>query len=65
MSIFVNCHKLQKSLSRLRTAMCSFEKFVPNRVIKEILSQDIEAHLGVAPKYATVFFCDIEVFIFN
>lgn len=41
--------------------MCSFEKFVPNRVVKEILSQDIVAHLGVEPYNATVFFCDIEV----
>lgn len=45
----------------MRTALCSFEKFVPNRVIKEILNQDLEAHLGVAPFFATVFFCDIEV----
>lgn len=61
-SYLYEINAMQKSLSRLRTALSSFEKFVPNNVIKEILSQDIEAHLGVTPWFATVYFCDIEDF---
>ena len=54
--------QLQSATALLRNSLQSFSSFVPLDVVRELIRSGTPLHLGVEPKFLTVFFSDLENF---
>jgi class 3 adenylate cyclase len=54
--------RLESAASLLRTSLKSFSSFVPLDVVRQLIKSGIPLTLGVAPRFLTVFFSDLENF---
>ena len=52
-------HQMQQRMERMRLALKSFEKYVPSRVVRDLVQKDQVAQPGMAEATACVYFSDV------
>lgn len=54
--------KMQQTMDSMKSALNSFEKFVPSRVVRKLVSEQKVAEPGMEPATGCVFFSDVKNF---
>jgi adenylate cyclase len=60
--LYYEPRELQKSFQAMLSTLNSFSKYVPQHVVQNIVSQGMEAKLGLETEEASVFFLDVKDF---
>lgn len=54
--------RLSNSMEMMKISLASFKKYIPINIVKDLLSNNIEAKIGGEEKVVSIFFSDIENF---